>query len=357
MEYYWKKKTIVSFVLALLVVFIHTSAAAQYILQLPDEAGKDIVRFFANIWTNTVSRVAVPLFFVISGATFFRDYKPEMYNKKLLSRVKTLLIPYLLWNTLVMCFLLLCAYTPVYKLFVGRDRFLLTLPNVINGIFFYKGNGVFWFVYNLIIYVVLTPLFDLLTSKKWLAYISLMIALVLPLFADEAFSFVRMSSGSVVFYLIGCVIGKYRFSEFSAKFSKPARIAGVFICAVCIVLQMLSIYNIVPLHEIAEQVLLIMFCFAFWVAMDIVAERIEVRRYMSYSFFIYVLHTDVQSVLVKIIYIIGPKKIWMAFPNLVISYCGTILSIILVATLMEKYLPKVFSLLTGGRSQFVTKKV
>ena len=364
MEYFWKKKTIVSFFLALLVIFIHSAADEQYILQLSSENGKDIATFASHIWTNTLARVAVPLFFVLSGATFFRVYKPGMYKKKLISRVKSLFIPYLIWNIVGMCFEIVCAYTPIHRFFIGREPFVITVPNIIEAIFFYKCNYVFWFMYNLIIYIILTPVFDILTSKKWTSYLAAIGALSLPIFAPNGFVPVKMDANAVVFYMIGCMIGKYYFDAFSAPSSKKGRIIGGVVCLACMALQMLNIYNVFHLPSaarqvldkcgilsfspIANQMLLIVFCLAFWKAIDRVVEHLDVKEYMKISFLIYALHPNVQVVLVKCIYLIGPKKIWMMYPNMVISYLITVAFIIAVAAFWKKMFPKTFSVATGS---------
>jgi fucose 4-O-acetylase-like acetyltransferase len=43
----------------------------------------------------------VPVFFFISGFLFFYsvDFNTDVYKRKIKSRVKTLLIPYIIWNT------------------------------------------------------------------------------------------------------------------------------------------------------------------------------------------------------------------------------------------------------------------
>lgn len=348
-DYFWKKKTIVSFVLALLVIFIHTSSTSQYILQLPDSSAKDIVILADHLWTDTLPRVAVPLFFVLSGATFFRDYHPGMYRAKLRARVRSLFIPYLIWNTLVMCFYLFCSYTPIHHFFLGRERFLLTPANIINAVLFYQCNYVFWFMYNLIVFVILTPVFDLLTSRKWLAHLFVAASMLLPFWASSVFDAVKLDAGSVVFYAIGCLVGKYYFAEFTSPAPRIAQFFCLALCALCMTLQMLNLYRIVPLPPILRRMLLIVFCIAFWKTMDLIAGRIAPKPYMNYAFFIYAMHPDIQSVFVKLIYLAGPKLLWMVFPNLILSYIATVAVIIAFATVLRKILPKVYSALSGGR--------
>lgn len=353
-DYFWKKKTVVSFILALFVIMIHSTAIEQYVLQLQIDEGKIAAGFVDNLLSETLVRVAVPMFFMLAGATLFRNYENKLYLSKVRSRVKSLIVPYLIWNTLVMLFYLLCSYTPIYTLFLGRERFLLTLPNVIEAVFFYKCNFVFWFVYNLIIYVVLSPVFDLMISKKWMAYMFAIIVLLLPYYATPVFSAVRMNAGSVIFYYVGCYIGKYRFSSFAQRATKKECVIGVMLCLLCIILQMLNIYTIISMPIVTSQIMLIVFCLAFWKAVDIITYHGDINSFvykyiMPASFFYYALHHDIQSTIVKIIYLVGPKKIWMAYPNLIISYSVTVIIVIGVAVIMQKKCPKIYSILSGNR--------
>ena len=56
--------------------------------------------FLINFFSEVLPQIGVPLFFIISGFLFFYrvDFDSNVYQKKLRKRVRTLLIPYLLWN-------------------------------------------------------------------------------------------------------------------------------------------------------------------------------------------------------------------------------------------------------------------
>ena len=88
--YLSKKLSIISFFLIILVVLLHAQ-----MLSLSSGVNKII----QTIITQEITRIAVPLFFSISGFLFFRNYKTPFnvfYIKKLNSRIRSILIPYLL---------------------------------------------------------------------------------------------------------------------------------------------------------------------------------------------------------------------------------------------------------------------
>ena len=162
--YFWHKKTILSFIAIIFVVIIHNSATNQY-TSLPPDTITSFTTHLHNFLAYILGSVAVPFLFFISGVAFFRNYKPNLYFTKLKSRTKSILIPYLIWNIFGLLFAIAYTYTPLSQLISGREAFTPTLPNILEGIFLYKYNYPFWFMYTLIIFVILTPLFHLLLFR------------------------------------------------------------------------------------------------------------------------------------------------------------------------------------------------
>ena len=122
MDSFWKKKEFVSFVLSILVFLIHISSFAQYASVdgwIGTLNGK--LSFF---FQESITRFAVPMYFILSGIAFFRDYDNTKYIKKLKSRFFTLCIPYLIWNTLCMLFEIICSYTFIAQFYSGRKMFV-----------------------------------------------------------------------------------------------------------------------------------------------------------------------------------------------------------------------------------------
>ena len=86
-----------SFFSILLVVYIHT-----YYTEGENDA---VVMMVMNVLGNGIARLAVPLFYLISGYLLFLHLDSfTSCLAKMKKRVKTLLVPYLLANTLAFCF-------------------------------------------------------------------------------------------------------------------------------------------------------------------------------------------------------------------------------------------------------------
>ena len=68
---------------------------------------------------------------------------------------------------------------------IGRERFVITVPNVLEAVFFYRCNYVFWFLYNLIIFVYQSRKVD---TKKILFQFLFSNVDIRHIFADKGFS-------------------------------------------------------------------------------------------------------------------------------------------------------------------------
>lgn len=91
------------FPLAIMVVFIHMT---PYTVNLIDAdfkllSAEGFVNVIKILFSYIIPRIAVPTFFFISGYLFFYNFKEwdwSIYNKKIKKRIKTLVLPYIVWN-------------------------------------------------------------------------------------------------------------------------------------------------------------------------------------------------------------------------------------------------------------------
>lgn len=115
---------------------------------------------------NWLGETGVPGFFFISGYLFFLS--PKNYTQKITSRINTLLIPYLLWNTLLLILYIIAYIVGFPQDINGRN---IVDYNIIDYIRLFwdrgsydKGNFVpllcpLWYIRNLLIMSILSPLF------------------------------------------------------------------------------------------------------------------------------------------------------------------------------------------------------
>ena len=173
------------------VVLIHSNFSTNF---------KDIspIGKIVMLWGSVnIAGCCVPIFFILSGFLFFHNidkFSKTVYLSKLHSRIRSLLIPYILWN-------LVAAVLFIFKVKVlGFPGYDVIVDNHIRVLHFIKGfwdlnNGYpyefsFWFIRSLMIFVVLSPLVWLIASDRRIIASLFMVLLVfdIDLYGIEYFA-------------------------------------------------------------------------------------------------------------------------------------------------------------------------
>lgn len=180
------------FPLAIAVVFAHSfGLPSEYVL--PDwNAGIDAMDIYNLIritLSNVSSHITVPVFFFISGFLFFykvKEFNFSVYKNKIRKRFKTIGVPYLLWN-IISILSVVCLLIVVY-LAEGKSLTLITKYFETNGWHLFwdsskwgfdrfdwigneliaesgPSNGPLWFLRDLMIVSLLTPVIYFLVKK------------------------------------------------------------------------------------------------------------------------------------------------------------------------------------------------
>lgn len=345
MDYFWKKKDYVYFVLSILVFLIHISSFAQY-------SGNEGIISVINskvsyFFKYSITRFAVPMYFILSGMLFFRDYSNKKYLSKVKSRFFSLCIPYLIWNTLWMTFDIICSYTFISSFFTGRKMFVLTWGNILRGVFLAECNIPFWFISYLIVFVFLSPLFDLLAKNKYVG-----IATIVSLSIFSIFEIGNLKYDAIVFYLLGAFLGKHYFAYFTRKTSQRTGIFAIIYLAIYIIAKNVfptSTYLGKPFVKI---VVFILAAYSLWCAIDLIIGKISPKPIYARSFAVFVFHTNVSAVICEVLYLLFPKNGYFALPNFVLTLVLTLLVINVFCAVAERYLPQTYGLLMGKWIKF-----
>lgn len=146
------------FPMIVLVTFAHSygSISADYSLLTSEW---NTYEFLKLCLSQTLVKVAMPVFFIMSGYLFFsnvEEWNLNIYREKIFRRVKTLLIPYLIWNLLMAVklktfswniFWTFWSHAGVQTDWLGNEQ-LMTAPI----------NMPLWFLRDLMIVSLLTPI-------------------------------------------------------------------------------------------------------------------------------------------------------------------------------------------------------
>ena len=343
---FWKKKEYVSFLLSIFVFFIHSYFAQDFASDSLISVVNHKVSYF---FSRSITGFAVPMFFMMSGITFFKGYNNQKYLAKIKSRMFTLVIPYLLWNTIWMLWEIFTSYSFLAKFSTDSQLYALSLTNILKGIFFYGCNTPFWFVFNLIIFSLAAPLVFLIIKNKYIGIVSVVCLSVVSLFGIHLPIGVFYYPMSIVFYMTGAIIGYHFFDFVSGKSSVPLRIVSFVFLTVYIFAKNIAPQEIHIDNYLTQTIVYTLAAFSLWNVLDTFIEQIKPKAIYGRSFAIYAMHLPVAIVILKIFSFLIPQNLWFEIPKFIIMVVVTLVIINLVCAFLEKFAPKIYATLMGNR--------
>ncbi len=340
--FFWKKKEFISFLLSILVFFIHAYFAQEITGNSLISVVNHKVSYF---FSRSITQFAVPMFFVLSGITFFKDYNNKKYLTKIKARCFTLVIPYLLWNTIWMLWEIFTSYFSADSV-----PYPLTFLSILKGIFFYGCNVPFWFLFDLIVFSFAAPVVFFIIKNKYVGIGVVICLSIASLFGIHLPTDVFYYPMAIVFYLMGAMIGYHFFDRASQKSSKPMQIASAIFLAAYIFAK-----NIVPqaMHVdnyLTQTIVYTLAAFSLWNVADIFVERLKPRAIYRRSFAIYAMHLNVAIVVLKVLSFCAPQNQWLEIPKFIIMVVSTLIIVNLACAFLEKFAPKMYATLMGNRT-------
>lgn len=295
-----------------------------------------MIKGFLYIFQEHVCQIAVPMFFVISGYLFYRNFTMDKLFKKWKSRIHTLLVPYLLWNTLTFVFYYCISNAPITRSILDMEAIELTIENIVQGVFFHSYT-VLWFVKVLMIFVLLAPAFYLLLKQRYIAT-----GAMIAFFIIGAF-YPHKSINSVLY-----TVGFYFFGGYLAVFCRDKietcqNKKNIFIAAICMLVAF-AISN-VGINGCFYAFKLI-WVIGLWIVADIFKEYRTPKEWVKISFFIYCSHEFFIRLFEKIIWKINSSG---GIENILFTIVITISSITICAQIMKKLFYGMWKVLNGGR--------
>lgn len=343
--YFRNKITATNFILAILVMFLHSQNVEQY-----ETVEQTFVPGFEYFVSRTLGNLAVPCFFLISAYLFFRNYRRDKIVEKYKSRIRSVLIPYLLWNFLYYVAFLVLVTFPVSRYFMDTQQVEFSVQELLQAVFHYKYNGVYWFMQQLIWFVVLSPVVWILMRKK--------AGLILP-----ALCMVLHCSGiylpfyglgirfdMLVYWCLGCYFALHEADAFENRGSR----AKIYVSG-AIALILLGIRFWLEFVDVGNgynnyllSVLLLGNVLAFWFALDIFRYE-KTYWWMEITFFIYSAHPMLVDAVKKGMAKLLPDAPVLCMVNYFAAVGVSLGLIIFIAGILMKYAPRVWGVLNGGR--------
>ncbi len=223
--------TALRFLLIVLVVFIHNNLTAENILKGALENGSPLFAYENNVFgrwvqifiSGGIAKCAVPLFFMF--ASYLQFMKNDSYGVLLKKKSKSLLIPYFLWPVLNIALyvgvkILVQAVFP--DMIEQKNKFVMAewglkgwfhaffgWENMAEGRTFGGYVGQLWFVRDLFIMILLSPLLRI-TVRKF--PVCVLAAVSFFYFSDTRPFFV--AAQALFFYTLGLYWAEYDFDLF-----------------------------------------------------------------------------------------------------------------------------------------------
>ena len=158
----------------------------------------EFCEYFQRFFSYSFPQAGVPIFFAASGCLLFHKaaFENAAYPELIRRRFKSLVIPYIFWNAAVLAFYLAGPHLPVLGKFFMSGK----LNNYLWYDYLLRSFGItehypialqFWFIRNLVIFVLLYPLFLWLMRRlDWKILLAgAIIMLFLPKYPFEGLSY------------------------------------------------------------------------------------------------------------------------------------------------------------------------
>lgn len=347
-DYLSKKLKFFSLFLTVLVVIIHTYKEHVVFGIFPQG---DAIAYLMFYISAGICNIAVPLFFAISGFLFFKGnpvFTFNDYKTKISKRIFTLLIPYILVSLISIVLHFIAGLTEESRnLFLEGREVHLGIADFFKTWLVQPWAYHLWFIRNLMILCILTPVIYFLIKKLGyffivpLFFVWLVFSSVLPAF-----------STSLIFFSLGAF---FSIKEINFPVNKKIifPILGILVWLILIYLARFEFTLPDKIASLLLNISTVTGIVAAWMMYDHMTgkgmNRLLKSAIARFVFFIYLFHEPIVSFSISCITYLGGKlelSMILAYiftPVIAITLC------IITGQLLRKLLPSFYNILTGSR--------
>ena len=335
-NYFHNKVLILNIALTFVIIMLHSKPLNR--IGINNEGDYALIHAVV-----VFAQIGVPMFFFISAMLFYKSLSSMSKIKdKLMTRIRSLVIPYILWNIILVA--IYCTMTHIS--FIASMMNMPPVPSDIAGIMLSIINSkytVLWFVKDLIVFSLMSPVFYVMLKSK----IIMVVSICGLVFLNMSYSMEYESIWHwLPVYLLGAYVGYNKLYKItpSEKYQRKIAVGCIMI--------LVGLYAIVYLDDRR------MFLFRFlspiliWVLYDCfpakwTLTKFQEKKWMRGLFFIYCTHFFIINIFQKIIFKILPhnhlciNSIQLITPVLVFLF--------LVACINMISENKIYRVLIGGR--------
>ncbi|ADV44273.1 acyltransferase family protein [Bacteroides helcogenes] len=316
------------------------------------------------LFSSILSAIAVPLFFFISGFLFFyktTSFTGQVYLQKLKKRVQTILVPYIFWNLLVIAFFLLSqSFLP--GLMSGKNKMIsdysvsdcfwafwntnMITPPTGTDLAAYPICYQFWFIRDLMVMMLFSPLVYFLLIKLR-QYAILCLGIIW--FFDCWFNVVGFSITAFFFFSAGAYFSVCQ--KNFVEIMKPLFPVIIMLYGLIAIAELYFMDRIWCDYLHNTGILIGMVAAITLTVHFIEKGKWQINSFLpNSSFFIYAYHAMPLALVSKVLFkLLKPHSDEMVLALYILCPTIIILTGLLIYRLLKKCLPRIATLITGGR--------
>lgn len=332
-----------TFFYSLLVIWVHSYNAVLFLGNTRTAYKTDWMERFLG---NTVAQIAVPGFFLISSYLFFRGFTMERLWEKWNSRMRSVLVPYIIWNLLYYMGYVIGSRIPVLSDIIGKGKIPFTFLKAADAILHYTYNYVFWYLNQLILLILLAPLIYILVKQLQVGCLFLA-GIMAAIYLGTVLPFLNLDA--LLYYSFGAFAAVHGKNVVEKSWDLKRFGAGAAVLIAAFFLKGADFPGDIK-GELAASVV----CFRLFAPAGlwlIVPEKYltEAKEWMKQNFFLYAVHFAIVRLINKTgalllpAYPAVPFGIFLIMPALCVFFSYQL------GRFLKRFLPSLWCLLNGGR--------
>jgi fucose 4-O-acetylase-like acetyltransferase len=364
-----KKFRFWSFVSMFLLVFVHGYNLHERYMQPWTIPGEPLTftAFTEYFLANGIFRFRIPMLFIISGFLYaLHDYRP--YKERTNKRLRTLLLPYLIWSAVGFAFTYLLELFPYGSSLVANShivqiddqRMLLHDYRWYEMLFRWILLPVpyqLWFIRVLLIYNVAYPAIRWCVMHKTARWIFFGFALLLWLSTS---GFVLFEGEGLLFFSLGILIQKTNFDIDKAKSGLNPLVWGAVFVGLSAGKTLLAFKgepllgnSVYPVLAMMHKLVIFSGLIAAWYGCNRLVAWCMNRKWFvwlsAFSFMIYAIHAPLVAYATEAVFeVVNHLTYYRIFTFILLPHAIIAFAVALGA-LLRNFTPKVYFILTGGR--------
>ena len=354
-EYLSGKIKFISYTSMILVVFIHAqNFSLRNIVDLNIKKQTHLIQL---IFSDGLARVAVPMFFAISGYLFFESKLEFTYNEyvqKLKKRLKTLMLPFFIWSLWSFLFLIILQNLPYSGAFFNNKfDFNISFIEILKSLILHPVATQLWFIRELFLFILFSPIiFICLKYGRFLTFI----IIIAFWFADYYIPYFQFES--LLFFVLGSNFKIYQ-TDVNIKISnKILLFFSIFWFILIFFKSYINCFQVNTVFELSfyNKLSILIGFFIYWFIFEKLYnlnfnENLKniFYKFSQFSFFLYASHEPFLTIIKKILVnVIGQSDVALTF-SYFISIVLIIISMYYLAKFFKFNFPNFYRIICGGR--------